>query len=241
MNLKAIIIDDEPAAITVITSLLEQFAPEIEIAGVARNGLNAVQLISGIKPDIIYLDVNMPVMNGLKVMEHFSTNDYQVIFTTGSADYAMKALKLNATDYLLKPIDPAEFIIATERARRQISLIRSEGNARTPVRLQFPTQNEIIYMDESDITHVTGMGSYCQIHNLSNEKVTVSKNIGQIEQKLSAQLFFRCHTSHLVNLDFITRFINREGYFVELKNGILVEVSRRSKEGLLAALASRSL
>lgn len=241
--IKAVIADDEPAAVAVIQTLLQQFADDVAIEGVARDGLDAVRLITKLKPQIVFLDVDMPVINGVQVMEKLAGIDMQVIFTTGSADYALKALKLKAADYLLKPIDPSEFIVAIDRAREQIIFRqerRPEQRKQLPARLQFFTQNEIIFLDETDISHIDGMGSYCQIFTINGEKITVSKNIGQIAQKLSPELFFRSHNSHIINLDFVSKFVHRDGYLVEMKNGSFIEVSRRSKDGLLEALSARS-
>ncbi len=237
--IRAIIIDDELAAIKVLQALLRQFAPDVELLGIATDGLQAVQTINQHKPDLVFLDVDMPVMNGLQVMEIFPTNAFEVIFTTGSSEYAFKALKMKAIDYLLKPIDPAEFIMAVEGARKQL-LLREKENPHANTRIQLPTQNGFIFLDEEDIIHVTGMGSYCQLHTVKNEKVTVSRNIGQMEQKLSPDHFFRCHNSHIINLDYVTRFLHKDGYLVEMENGALVDVSRRNKEKLLQTLADRA-
>ena len=238
-SIRAVIADDEPEAVNVIKALLAQFAPDIELTGIATDGLEAVKIITTTRPDIVFLDIDMPIVNGMQVMEKLAGIGFQVIFTTGSAAYALKALKIQATDYLLKPIDPAEFIVSVSRAREQLSL-RLQRPQTGNSRLQFPTQNEIVFLDEMEISHVTGMGSYSHIHTISGEKIMVSKNIGQIEQKLSPDLFFRSHNSHIVNLSFVSKYLHREGYFVEMKNGTLIEVSRRSKEGLLQALAERS-
>jgi two-component system LytT family response regulator len=149
---------------------------------------------------------------------------------------------MKAIDYLLKPIDPADFIMAVEQARNQI-MLKQQRNMPVlhgPARIQLPAQNGIIFLDEDDIVHVMGMGSYCQVHTLNNEKILVSKNIGQIEEKLSPEQFFRCHNSHIINLAYVAIFLHKDGYVVEMKDGTRVDVSRRSKEKLLEVLAQHS-
>lgn len=239
-RIKAVIVDDEPAAITAIKALLLQLAPEIMVSGIAQDGLEAIRIITNVKPDLVFLDVNMPVLNGIQIMEKLGAVDFQVIFTTGSAAYALAALKLKAADYLLKPIDPAEFIIALDRAREQLKLRQQRPETPfTENTLQLPSQNEIFFLNESDISYITGMGSYCQVHTINGEKITVSRNIGQLEQKLSERLFFRSHNSYIINLTQVVKYVHKDGYFVEMKNGALIEVSRRSKDGLLKALSDR--
>jgi len=239
--IKAVIVDDEPAAVEVIQMLLQEFAGDIALEGTARNGLEAIQLISRCKPDLVFLDVDMPVMNGFQVLEKFPGMHFEVIFTTGSSEHALKALKVKAIDYLLKPIDPADFILAVEQARNLVVLNRQKNTAgQASGRIQLPAQNGIIFLDEQDVVHILGMGSYCQVHTVKNEKILVSKNIGQIEEKLSSGHFFRCHNSHIINLDHVAKFLHKDGYVVEMKDGTLVDVSRRSKEKLLDALAQHS-
>lgn len=237
-TITALIVDDEPAAVAVVKTLLEQLEPDISIAGVAQDGLEAMQMITRLKPQIVFLDVNMPVIDGVQVMEKLAGQNCQVIFTTGTSEFAFKALKLKAADYLLKPIDPAEFVVAVSRAREQLhrTMPANESREKEPVKLQLPTMNEILFVAETEISHITGMGSYCQVNMINGEKVTISKNLGQMEAKLSLHLFFRSHNSHIINLDFVSKYTHKEGYFVEMKSGVVLEVSRRSKDALLEAL-----
>ncbi len=236
--IRTVIVDDEPAAVEVIELLLKEFGGNIVIEGIARNGLDAVKVISSVKPDLVFLDVDMPVMNGLQVLEKLGPMNFEVIFTTGSSEYALKALKLKAIDYLLKPVDPADFIMAVEKARNQIKHAKQKSASGTEmVRIQLPAQNGILFVDEQDIIRVEGMGSYCHVFKTDGEKILVSRNIGQIEEKLKSNLFYRCHNSHLVNLNYVAKFVTKDGYALELTNGAQVEVSRRSKAGLLERLS----
>lgn len=239
MCMRAIIIDDEPAAVDSIEELVSHLAPDIELVARAANGLEAMQQILQLEPDLIFLDVDLPFMNGLQVMEKIPSSTAEIIFTTGSASYALMALKLNAADYLVKPIDPADFLLAVSKVRSRLAA-RQQSCVPVVKRIQLPTQQAIIYLEEQEIVFVEGKGSYCQINTLGGEKITISKSIGQLEEKLSAVQFFRCHNSYLINLDYVTMFNSRDGQHVVLRDGLKAEVSRRSKELLLQRLAERS-
>ena len=233
-QIKALIIEDEYAAVDVIKLLLNQFASDIVVAGYANNGLDALQKIADIKPDLIFLDVDMPQLNGIEVIHRSLSREFEIIFTTGSTSHALHAIKLDAADYLLKPIGPADFIIAIEKARKRINVKNNTKKGIT--KIQLPTQNGFIYIEENDIIHISGMGSYCNIiTSNANDKILISRSIGYMEEKLSSK-FFRCHNSHLINLDHVAKFVSREGNFIILKNGTSVEVSRRNKEALLKKL-----
>lgn len=240
--IRTVIVDDEPAAVEVIQMLLQEFSTDIELEGVAKNGLEAVQLISRCKPDLVFLDVDMPVMNGFQVLEKFPGANFEVIFTTGSSEHALKALKVKAIDYLLKPIDPADFILAIEQVRNQIAMGMEKNvtASSAPSRIQLPAQNGIIFLDEQDVVHIEGQGSYCHVYTVKKEKILVSRNIGQLHEKLTERLFFRCHNSHIINLAYVSKFLHKDGYVVELKDGTHVDVSRRSKEKLLEALTAHT-
>jgi two-component system LytT family response regulator len=242
MSVRTLIIDDEAASVAYIEGLIRDFAPDLSVVGVAYNGVDAVQLIVEQKPDLVFIDIDMPELNGLQVLEKVPNRDFAVIFTTGYSEYAVQAFRLRAVDYLLKSIDPSEFILAVERVREFLATRQPKAvSPPVPVTsLQFPTKNGIVYLEEADIVYIDAMGAYSVLHLLNQEKITVSKNIGYIESKLSPEVFFRCHHSHIIQLQYVTRFYKKDFFYVEMKNGVSVEVSRRFKEQLLKLLSDRS-
>jgi two-component system LytT family response regulator len=234
--IRAIIADDEPFAIEVIQELSSRLAPDVSIIATAKNGLEAFKAILHHKPDLLFLDVDMPLMNGLEMIDKLPYKNIQIIFTTGSSNHAIKAIKLEATDYLLKPIDPFEFAIAIEKVKARLNYNADQDSRSQAIKIQFPIQDQIIYLNEDEILHIEGMGSYSKIKIVNKEeRLLVSKSIGQIEEKLPPT-FFRCHNSHIINLNYVTRFIKKDGFFVVLKNEFQVEVSRRTKDELLNRL-----
>lgn len=240
--IKVLIADDEPAAVHVLSSLIKELSEDLVVVEVAMDGTEAMKAILKHKPELIFMDINMPFVNGLEVLEKLAFEDLKVIFTTGSDLYALRALKLKAVDYLLKPIDPADFMVAVQKAKKLIETERQlQLSSAGQSRVQFATQNGFIILEENNIIHIEGMGSYSQIATTDKaEKITVSRNIGQIEKKLS-DAFFRCHNSHIVNLNYITSFSTKDGFSVCLKDGTCVDVSRRSKEQLLQILADKQI
>lgn len=122
-KLKVVIIDDEPIAVDVIKELVSQLTTDLEVVGTATNGVDAVERIKTLKPDMLFMDVDMPLMNGIEVMEKFPNGSFQLIFTTGFESPALKKAKHKAVDYLLKPIDPVEFLAAVEKARKELNRI----------------------------------------------------------------------------------------------------------------------
>lgn len=234
--MRCLIIDDDHAAANVILRLQQQLAPDLQIIGTYSDGLQAMQAIHQHKPDLIFLDVEMPELNGLQLLEKLNPVSCEVIFTTGSTQHAIRAIKFNPLDYLMKPIDPAEFIAAVQKARTR--LLQKQSVERTGRSfLQVVTQNRISFIDQNDISHITGSGSYSEITMLNKQKMTVSKNIGILAEELNEK-FFRCHKSHIINLTQVATLLNKDGYQVILKNGDTVDVSRRVREKLIAKLES---
>lgn len=235
-KVRAIIIDDEPAAVGLIRELILELTKDIVIVTEATNGVEAVHAIIEYKPELIFLDINMPLVNGIQVLEKMPQIDFAVIFTTGSPNYALKAIKFEAVDYLVKPIDPSDFILAVSKARRRIQQGKWNKPEKNEAKIPLHSSNDISYIKEEDILYVAGMGSYSQVVTIQGEKITVSKSIGQMEERLSAGLFYRCHASYLVNLSQVSKFTTRDGPQLIMNDGSKVEVSRRNKDGLLKRL-----
>jgi two-component system LytT family response regulator len=241
--IRTLIVDDEAASIAFIKTLIESLAKDLEVVGTATNGYEAIQQIMEQKPQLVFLDVDMPGMNGLEVLKKIPQRDFEVIFITGYSEFALQAIKLRAADYLLKSIEPGDFIMAVAHAREQIRLRqqqRQEGAEADIPMVRFPTKNGFIYVDRNEIEYADGMGSYSNIHKANGERITVIRSIGQLKEKLTTGNFFRCHNSHLINLDFVTEFLRKDAYYVVMKSGAQVEVSRRNKDQLLEELSRRS-
>jgi two-component system LytT family response regulator len=218
--MKAIIIDDEKAAVRNLSLLIERHIDEITIVAATTNAREGIKAIESEKPDIVFLDISMPGMDGFALLHELKYNDFDLVFTTAHEQYAIQAFKHQATDYLVKPIDIDELKHAVQRLRMdsRIGLAVKEG---------------LIYLAVADISRVESSGSYCVFHTADHNKYIVSKNIGEYESVLPGDIFFRIHKSDLINIKKVRKYIRSNGYFVEMDDGTMVEIARRKKDEFL--------
>ena len=241
--MKALIIDDEQHCITTLTWALKEYCTDVEVIGTAKNGMEGSEKIMALHPDLVFLDIEMPVMNGIDMLEKMEKTDFRVIFTTAYDQYAIKAIKLNASDYLLKPIDKDELMLAIDKIKtseggqlnkEKIQLLRHNLQVITSLqKIAIPSAEGIMFFDLSTIVHLEASSNYTLIYFNNNTKVVSSRTLKEFEELLPSDIFFRCHHSHLINLKYITKYIKGEGGFVDLGNGRMVEISRRKKQEFL--------
>ncbi|MEO6407080.1 MAG: LytTR family DNA-binding domain-containing protein [Ferruginibacter sp.] len=238
--LSAIIIDDELKGRAVLNQKLKEYCPLVTVTGEAAHGEEGLKIIETLKPDIIFLDIEMPRMNGFEMLSTIREKNFHVIFTTAYDQYAIKAIKYAAFDYLLKPIDIDELRSAVERiasneninTRKQIELLQQ--NMQHPRKqlnkLAIPTLEGLFFYDINDIVQLEANRNYTYIFLINNAKILASKTLKDFEDLLPTDIFFRTHHSHLINLNYIKRYIKGDGGQIELQNGNFVDVARRKKE-----------
>jgi two-component system, LytTR family, response regulator len=231
LDLKIVIIDDEPAAIAVIKGLVEMFCADVHIAGTATSAIEGVQAIEQHRPDVVLLDIDMPGGNGFNLLEAFQQRNFKVIFITASSEFAIKALRFKADDYLLKPVNPLELKQAFEKIRQE----SIKPNA-VPQKIALPEKNGYYYANIADIIHIEGDGSYVTIYLKNGSKKMVSKNIKSFDNMLTPHGFIRCHQSHLINLTEVNQLKRAEGIYLVMSNGNEVAVSRAKKDMVLQLL-----
>ena len=212
----------------------------------ATNGQEALMLIQHHKPQLIFLDIEMPRMNGFEMLNELPEKNFHIIFTTAYDQYAIKAIKYAAFDYLLKPIDIEELRTAVSKidakentqTKQQVELLSQ--NILQPKkqlsRLAIPTLEGLLFLSISDIIHLEANSNYTNIYLNGKIKVTASKTLKEFEEMLPEDIFFRTHHSHLINLNFIKRYIKGDGGQIELQNGTYIDVSRRKKDEFLKAI-----
>lgn len=244
--IQTIIIDDEAKGRLALKEKLLAYCQQIKIIAEASNGEDAILLIKHHKPQLIFLDIEMPRMNGFEMLNQLSEKNFHVIFTTAYDQYAIKAIKYAAFDYLLKPIDIEELKTAVSKltnnenneTKKQAELL--EQNLRHPKKqlnkLAIPTLDGLLFYDINDIVHLEANSNYTNIYLANKTKITASKTLKDFEELLPETIFFRTHHSHLINLDYIKRYIKGDGGQIELQNGNYVDVSRRKKEEFLKAI-----
>lgn len=222
--MKAVIVDDEPKAIKSLTVLIENYCSQIQIAGSATSAFEAVSIILREKPDVIFLDINMPGHDGFDVVEQVHQTGAKIIFTTAHKDYAIAAIKKGAFDYLLKPVDADELQACIARIAPPKS-----GTSQT---IQINVKEGVLFIQTAQIVMLKANGSYTDIYLDSNKKITTSKVLKEYELLLSEK-FFRSHNSYIINLCKVEKLLNEDGYFVLFSDGSRAEVSKKNKDELL--------
>ncbi len=223
--LKIVIIDDEPDAIAVIRGLVEMFCTDVQIAGTALSAVEGMTIINQTRPDLVLLDIDMPGGTGFDLLDSFAQRSFKVIFVTASSDFAVRALRVKADDYLLKPVNPLELKKALEQ-------VKAEKNK--PVtgqqKIALPEKNGYYYANPADIIYIEGDGSYATVHMKNGLKKMVSKNIKSFDDQLTSHGFIRCHQSYLVNLAEVNQLKRADGVCLVMSNGSEIPVSRAKKD-----------
>jgi two-component system, LytTR family, response regulator len=231
--LKCYIVDDEQNAVDALTAMLKKkFAQQVIVCGSSIKASAAISEIENQKPDVLFLDVEMPEMTGLELLKHFPERDFHVIFTTAHEKYALPALKAAATDYLVKPLSPQEVYDALQKCAEKKALKDSATDA-VSHKITLYTSHEILLIDIADIVRVEANNNYSHFYFTNRQKIIVSKTLKDFEEQLLLHNFYRIHQSHIINLQLVEAIKNDDGDYVLLKNGHKVEISRRRKTDFL--------
>lgn len=240
----AIIIDDEPGNIITLSEILKSYCPHIIIKGTAPDIDEAYKLIKGIKPDLIFLDIQMPGGNGFDLLNKIKDRSFETIFVTAFDNYAIKAFKYAVLDYILKPVNIDELQTAVEKATdklqhkqheeridRLLENIKKEDASL--YRIGLPTINGLYFEDVKAITYLKAEGSYTKVFSESKKEELITKSLKEFEEFLPEALFCRIHHSYLINMNFVKRYFKGRGGYVEMNDGTEIEVSVRKKEEFL--------
>lgn len=242
----AIIVDDEKHCREVLAHLLQKYCSEVKLLASAATGAEALCLLEQESPDLVFLDIEMPGMNAFELLEKLEHPSFEIIFTTAYDEYALKAIKHSALDYLLKPIAKEELIATLKKARQQKErksndrikgLLQLLETQKKDKRLAIPTQEGLIMIDANDILYCESDSAYCRIF-LTNADMPmlISKTLKEVEEVLHDQQFCRVHNSYLVNIKFVKSYVRGEGGEVILDSGAHLPVSRARKQELLSWL-----
>lgn len=238
MKLRAILLDDEKHSLETTAILIRQFCPDVEIIAELNQPVEAIEIINAEEPDLLFLDVSMPQMNGFELLQVLTYRDADVIFTTAYDEYALEGFKHGATHYLVKPIEAADLVESVQRVKKKRLEQRPQSSNIKGLKPKIPVSslNGIELLEVEQIIRCESDGNYTTIV-LAQRKVTVSKTLKEIEKQLvDFPYFFRLHNSHLVNLNHVTKYIRGEGGSVILTNMEEIGVSRSKKLELLEVL-----
>jgi two-component system LytT family response regulator len=241
--LRSIIVDDEFKSRESLKALIEKFCDNIQVAAVCQNGDEAIKAIDEHKPDVVFLDIQLQRETGFEILEKLDKIDFEIIFTTAYSEFAIKAFKFSAIDYLLKPIDINELRAAIEKAQKRIVGSISErmaqlaqnlkGNSFRHARLAIPATDGLVFINVGEILYCEASGNYTNIYMDDSRKFVVSRTLKEYEDLLEEQDFFRIHNSFLINLNSIKKYIRGEGGQVVMSNDKTLDVSKMKKKGFL--------
>lgn len=229
----AIIVDDEIPAQESLTKLLQRFCKNVEIVGVASNVNEAVELCLEKRPELLFLDIQMPTGSGFDILEKTTFIEKQVIFTTAYSNHAIEAIKANAIDYLLKPIEIQELVKAVEKAIKNNQKNNQPTEERSLDKIAIPTLDGTYFYNKSEIIRAEADSNYTELHLVNGKKIVSSKTLKEIEISLVKSSFIRVHKSHLININFIKKYIKGDGGMLILNDDSMIPVSRSNKDELL--------
>lgn len=249
-KLKTVIIDDEPDAVSFIHSIIKEYCPALDVIGKAHDAMEGIALIREKQPDLVLLDVEMPHGSGFDLLAEFPEKTFDVIFITAFNHYAIKAIKFSAVDYILKPININEFIIAIDKVaekrasstmpNRNFEALLENLSSASPARLAIPTSDGMEYLNTREIIRIEADRSYSWFHLTGKRKILVSKNLKEYQDLLNDRNFFRSHNSHLINLEHVKKYIRTDGGGIEMADGSLIPISRTKRDVFLSHMARYS-
>lgn len=238
--LKVVIIDDEKDSIDVLSDLLVNFTTfDLIISGTAGNLEDGIDLINKIKPDILFLDIDLPGKYGLAIYDHFENPEFKIVFVTAYQKYAIDAFKKSAVDYLLKPINIIDLketlskIVSQIEIEQQRAELEDRINFLSPVEMKgvnivLDVEGGFIMENTRNIEYCRAQQSYSIVVTLSKKEILISKSLKRLQELLPANQFYRTHKSYLVNIYYIRKFVKSNESFVQLKSGTKVPVSVRT-------------
>jgi two-component system LytT family response regulator len=246
--MKAFLIDDEIDGVEALSSLLAQNCKNVTVIGSETNPAKAVELIRKLQPDLVFLDIQMPGMSGFQLLEKVKDLPFQVIFTTAHNNYAVKAFRHNAVDYLLKPIIISELIEA-------VGKVNVFSETKSPVtdigkllerlagmqggnKIAIASMNEIVYVDSDLINRLESDSNYTHIILQDGKKYTSTKTLKEYENMLNPSVFCRVFRTSIVNLRHVDKYVKMDGGYLVMSDGTKVPVSREKRQALLEILAS---
>lgn len=244
--IKAILVDDEKNSRESLRKKLQSHCPEVQVLAECTNGAEGLIAIEQHRPDIVFLDIEMPHMNGFTMLQQLPEKNFALIFTTAYNQYAINAIRHSAIDYLVKPVDVTELITAVARASAQKREQLQKGQLdildqllnrqQAPAKIAVATSSGLEIIAIEKILYLEATSNYTYIHINGEKPLLASRTLKDFEDMLPPELFFRIHNASLVNLAAVKKYNKGEGGQVTLVNGTLLDVARRRKEELLQLL-----
>jgi two-component system LytT family response regulator len=248
--IRTIIIDDEPSAVNVLSLLLKKKCKDdVQVIATSNSPHLGKNLIEELRPDLVFLDVEMPGMSGIDLLRSFKDPVFRAVFVTAYDAYAVEAFRLSAVDYLLKPIDADDVIHVIEKIKNDINKDQNhlasklqqleklfDQHSNDNKKIGIGMSDKIIFVTIDDIIYCEAQGAYTSVYLHDGKKILASKSLGDFESQLSTGKFFRIHHSFLINLNHIKEFQRFDGGYALMDNNAKLEVSQRKRKDFLDAI-----
>lgn len=239
--IRCILIDDESNSLEMMEWLLKTYCPQVKVEAMCNSAESGIEAINKYKPDLVFLDIEMPHMNGFDMLEKFDKLFFDVVFCTAYDQFAIKAFKYSALNYLLKPVDPDDLKETIRRieekkvipSREQLELLmQGIRNTQKPTvsRIALTTGEGLLFVTTSDILYCTADSNYTSVVLKGGKKILVSKVLKDIDEALQGPDFFRIHNSYLINLNHISKYVRGDGGYVVMADGVTVSISRSKRQ-----------
>lgn len=241
--LNILIVDDEKDALEALEWKLTNYIENVEIS-TCNSPIKAIEIINKEKPDVVFLDIQMPEMDGFTLIEKLTNRDFNLIFTTAHDEFALKAIKVSAIDYLLKPVDKDELIAAMDKIKNykkgdllenKLQLLLNNLNENND-KINISADGKVYLLDKEDVIMLKSDKSYTTIYLRSEQEIVVSKTLKEVEKKFQYPEFFRVHNSYLINLNHIKEYLKGLGGELIMTNGLTASISRSRKTELFSKL-----
>jgi two-component system, LytTR family, response regulator len=242
-KINAVLIDDELNSLQNLQQKLVGFCPDINIVAISQKPEEGILLIKQHQPDVVFLDIEMPRMSGFRMLEEIGEYDFDIIFTTAYNHYSIDAIRISAFDYLVKPIGIEDLQHAVERlhktpnkqTKEKVDILKRSlsDNRSQEDKIAISTSEGIEFVPIKNILHIESKSNYSKIYLPENKTILVTKILKDFEEMLLPYNFYRVHNSHLINLNYIKKYIRSEGGHVMLQDGTVIDISRRKKEEFL--------
>ena len=243
--LRAILIDDDQSNLSALSEKLLKHCPEVQVIGICDNGEDGIIAIENDKPDLVFLDIEMPLMNGFVMLQQLKYRNFELVFVTAYDHYAIKAIKYSALDYLVKPVEIDDLKAAVTKAEAnknsrnsqlQMDLLLEHLNNKQPKRITIPTSDGLRFINIEDIVYLEASNNYTNIYLSTDQKLLVSRTLKDFEDILPSDTFLRIHHSTVINKYYVEKYIRGDGGQVVMRHGKVLDVSKRKKSEFLQAI-----
>ena len=245
--MRALILDDEPDNVRLLALQLARHCPQVDVVGQFTDSIEGLKAIQTLRPSLVFLDIEMPLMNGFQLLEKVGEITFHIVFVTAYDQYAVRAFRFSALDYLLKPIDTVDLIATVRRAEttarmnpQQLELMRQYYPGGTPAgspiakgRIALPHASGMVFVETKQIVYCEADSNYTRFFLVNGEHYVIAKTLGDVQEVLETGDFVRVHRHYIINLEHIQKLIKGEGTYLVMTNGVSIPVARQQKERLM--------